>query len=143
MIMKIGNALWATVVVAFHVAWAGAAVAQDPRTEPTRAVWERHLQAGFAGDLDGVMADFTESSVIITPEGVLAGEAAIRDFFEMALAGVTPDAMATVAVNAEFVHGNVVFFNVTVGAEGLTYHDVAVVEDDRITVLTNVAYPAE
>jgi hypothetical protein len=116
----------------------GAAVAD---TEATRAVWARHVAAATSGDVDAVMADFTEQSAIITPEGVIGGTAAIRAFFEDLLGGLTPEEVEAAVVNAEIAHGDVIVYNFTLGDR--TFHDTAVIADDRISVLSTVAYPAD
>jgi hypothetical protein len=109
----------------------------------SRAVWERHVLAATAGDLDGVMADFAEDSAIITTDGVIAGLPAIRRFFEELLGGLEPGALETTVPNAEITHGDVLVANFTIGAIGRTFHDTAVIRDDRFQVLTTVNYPAE
>lgn len=107
-----------------------------------KEVWHRHLQVGLAGDVDAVMADFTEASVIMTADGVIAGEAAIRDFFEKLLADMTPEVAESVTVNFEHAHDDVVTSNFTIGAWGRTLHDTAVVDGTFIRVLTTVNYAA-
>ena len=47
----------------------------------TEAVLEHHLQAIAAGDLKGVLADYTEDSVLLTPNGPLKGLKALGEFF--------------------------------------------------------------
>ena len=84
----------------------------------SRAVWERHVQAATAGDVDGVMADFTEESAIITTDGVISGTADIRRFFEELLGGLEPGALDTTVPNAEITHGDVLVANFTIGAIG-------------------------
>jgi hypothetical protein len=123
-------------ILAAATLWTGAAAAD---TDATRAVWTRHVEAATAGDLDAVMADFTEQSAIITPEGVIAGTAAIRAFFEDFLAGLSPEDPAE--VNAQIAHDEVMVFNFTIGET--TFHDTAVIRDDRILVLSTVGYPAD
>ena len=124
----------ATILAAATFATAAAA-----DTDTTRAVWARHVAAATSGDLDAVMADFTEQSAIITPEGVIEGTAAIRAFFEDFLAGLSPEDPAE--VNAQIAHDEVMVFNFTIG--DTTFHDTAVIRDDRILVLSTVGYPAD
>jgi ketosteroid isomerase-like protein len=47
----------------------------------TSDVLGHHLQAFGNGDLEGVMADFTDDSVLFTPSGPLEGLDAIRGMF--------------------------------------------------------------
>ncbi|WP_017940455.1 MULTISPECIES: hypothetical protein [unclassified Thioalkalivibrio] len=114
----------------------------SPTLTSPREVWHRHLQAGLAGDVDAVMADFTEASVIMTADGVIAGEAAIRDFFEKLLADMTPQVAESVKVNFEHAHDDVVISNFTIGAWDRTLHDTAVIDSTFIRVLTTVNYAA-
>ena len=49
------------------------------RTPPE--VFAQHVKAVAAGDLDGIVVDYTDDSVVITPAGVARGKAAIREAF--------------------------------------------------------------
>jgi ketosteroid isomerase-like protein len=51
-------------------------------SQSTEEVFNRHLQAFGAGDIDAMMADYTEDSFIISPFGLMKGLAALRAFFE-------------------------------------------------------------
>lgn len=44
-------------------------------------IFAHHAQALGAEDLDATMLDYADSASLITPDGVLTGKAAIRDFF--------------------------------------------------------------
>ena len=44
----------------------------------TRLVLQRHLERFAARDLDGLLADYADDSVLFTPEGALQGRGAIR-----------------------------------------------------------------
>jgi len=44
----------------------------------TQSVLDNHLARFAAGDLDGLMADYTDESVLFTPSGPLQGRQAIR-----------------------------------------------------------------
>jgi hypothetical protein len=46
----------------------------------TLDVLDNHLRSFHLGNLDGLMQDYTEDSVLFTPDGVLAGPAPIRRF---------------------------------------------------------------
>ncbi|HUQ81827.1 MAG TPA: nuclear transport factor 2 family protein [Gemmatimonadaceae bacterium] len=52
----------------------------------TQDVFDHHLACFAANDLEGILSDFTEQSVLMTPLGVLRGPAEIRSFFEAVLA---------------------------------------------------------
>jgi uncharacterized protein (TIGR02246 family) len=56
------------------------------QVETTRQVFEHHLGALGAGNLDAILGDFTDDSILITPDGALKGRQAIRGFFDGVLA---------------------------------------------------------
>jgi ketosteroid isomerase-like protein len=43
--------------------------------------FQHHVDALMAEDLDGIVADYTEDAVFITPDGVLHGKAGVRQGF--------------------------------------------------------------
>lgn len=49
--------------------------------QSTADVIGHHLASFGAGDLDGLMEDYTADSVLMTPNGVLRGPDAIRELF--------------------------------------------------------------
>lgn len=44
-------------------------------------VFEHHGEVLMAGDLDGIVSDYAEDAVFITPEGVLHGKDGVRQGF--------------------------------------------------------------
>jgi hypothetical protein len=44
-------------------------------------VFEHHGEALVAGDLDGIVSDYAEDAVFITPNGVLRGKGGVRQGF--------------------------------------------------------------
>jgi ketosteroid isomerase-like protein len=48
----------------------------------TKAVLERHLAAFASHDIEGIVADYSTDAVIISPDAVILGAEAIRDFFK-------------------------------------------------------------
>ena len=48
----------------------------------TQKTLNHHLQSFGAGDLTGILSDYTDESVIMTSDGVLRGIKEIRPFFE-------------------------------------------------------------
>jgi ketosteroid isomerase-like protein len=48
----------------------------------TEAVLDRHLECFGRGDLDGILADYSATAVMFTPEGPLKGPAAMRPLFQ-------------------------------------------------------------
>ena len=51
-------------------------------------VFQHHAEALGAGDLDGIVEDYTDDAVFITPDGVKRGKAGVREAFTQLLADV-------------------------------------------------------
>jgi len=49
-------------------------------------IFEHHAQAIGAGDLDGMLADYAEDAVLVTPQGSVQGRQAIGEAFTGMLA---------------------------------------------------------
>ncbi|GCA52764.1 snoaL-like domain protein [Sinorhizobium sp. KGO-5] len=69
--------LW---VLALAAVLCGSAAAEGDSSAV--AVLDHPLHAFAAGDADAILADYTEDSVLITPQAILKGPAAIRPLFE-------------------------------------------------------------
>ncbi len=54
---------------------------------PTQ-VFQHHAEVLGAGDVDGIVSDYTDDAVFITPAGVLRGKQGIREAFTKLLADV-------------------------------------------------------
>lgn len=61
-------------------------VTTESSEEKTKEVLDHHWQTFQLNDLDGVMADYTEESVLITPDKTYKGLAEIRENFVNAFA---------------------------------------------------------
>ncbi|MGH8932810.1 MAG: nuclear transport factor 2 family protein [Egibacteraceae bacterium] len=44
-------------------------------------IFQHHAEALIAGDLDGIVEDYAEDAVFITPQGVLRGKDGVREGF--------------------------------------------------------------
>ena len=47
----------------------------------TEDVLRRHVQCFFEGDLEGIVSDYSADAVLFTPNGLLKGRDAIREFY--------------------------------------------------------------
>lgn len=56
----------------------------------TQDVLDHHLKALVAGDVDEVMADYDDSSVLATQQATLRGLTALREFFVGAVTELLP-----------------------------------------------------
>ena len=62
------------------------ASATSQATATTAEVLDRHMRTFGAGDLEGVMADYAPTAVMLTPGGPVAGTEALRKNFQAVLA---------------------------------------------------------
>ena len=74
------------------------------RTEETLL---KHLQAFGSGDVDAIMSDYDDASVLIMPDGPLRGRAEIRSGFEALLADLPPG--STIEVSKQIVEGEIAY----------------------------------
>lgn len=79
-------------------------------TRTPEEVFAHHVQALGAGDLDGIVADYTDDAVFITPAGVKRGKDGIRAGFTQLLADV-PN--ASWELKTQIYEGDVLFLEWT------------------------------
>ena len=79
-------------------------------TRTPQEVFQHHAQVLGAGDLDGIVDDYTEDAVFITPAGVKSGKAGVREGFTQLLADV-PNAYW--ALPTQIYEGDVLFLEWT------------------------------
>ena len=60
-------------------------------TRTPQEVFQHHGEALVAGDLDGIVSDYSDDAIIITPAGVLRGKDGVREAF-VKLLGDLPSA---------------------------------------------------
>ncbi|MBB3086555.1 nuclear transport factor 2 family protein [Geodermatophilus sabuli] len=77
-------------------------------------IFQSHVTAIGAGDVDAVVADYAEDAVLITPDGVTRGRDGIRQVFT-SLLGDLPDAQWTAPT--QVYEGDVLFVEWTAVAE--------------------------
>ena len=82
-------------------------------------VFDHHVQALGAGDLDEIVADYAADAVLITPGGVQRGQDGIRAAFTRLLSDV-PDADWT--LKTQIYEGDVLFLEWAADA-GATFAD--------------------
>jgi ketosteroid isomerase-like protein len=82
-------------------------------------VFAHHVEALGAGDLEGIVADYAEDAVFISPAGVLRGLGGIRTAFTQLLSDV-PDADWT--LKTQIYEGDVLFLEWAADA-GATFAD--------------------
>jgi ketosteroid isomerase-like protein len=111
-----------------------------PRTP--QEIFAHHASALMAGDVDEIVADYTDDAVFITPDGVLSGKDGVRDGFTRLLAAL-PE--ATWDVPTQLFAGDVLFIEwsaVSKAGRVTDGIDTFVFTDDGIRVQT-VRYTLE
>jgi ketosteroid isomerase-like protein len=75
-------------------------------TRTPEEVFKHHAQALGSGDLEGIVADYADDAIFISPVGIKRGKAGIREAFTQLLADV-PDAAWT--LKTQLYEGDVLF----------------------------------
>ena len=102
--------------------------------EVTQQVLDHHLQTFQANDLDGVMADYTEESVLVTPDRTFNGLAEIRENFVGAFQAL-PNPGTTMTVVKSVVSKDVAYIVWTATTPTLNFKyatDTFIVQDGKI-----------
>ena len=97
----------------------------------------QHIEAMIRRDLDMIMDDYTEASVIITPDGQVAGLEAIRKMFRRFFSAV-PEG-ATLKIDRDYADGNYAYIVWHASSEYIDIPmgtDTFVVENGKITFQT-------
>ncbi len=74
----------------------------------TEATLARHLQA-FTQDVDTIMRDYTDESVLLTPDGPLRGRDEIRTFFATFLSNSPPELLQATTIVRQEIAGEVAY----------------------------------
>ena len=105
-----------------------------PRTQ--QEIFADHAEALMAGDLDGIVADYSDAAVFITAKGVRRGKDGVRKAFTDLLADL-PDAAWEVPI--QVFEGDVLYIEwsaISAGSQATDGVDTFVFDDDGIRVQT-------
>lgn len=105
-------------------------------------IFEHHAGALVAGDIDEIVADYTDDAVFITPAGVRRGKAGVREAFTALLSDL-PNAKWDVPT--QIFQGDVLFIEwtaVSAASKAMDGIDTFVFGDDGIRAQT-VRYTLE
>lgn len=105
----------------------------------TQAVLDHHLQAVAAGDVQGILRDYTDESVLLTPNGTLKGLQALTEFFSGFGSGM-PDFMDGFRMLRQEVVGDVAYIVWESPKYVLLGTDTFVVRNGKIATQTFAAY---
>src|SRR4030042_512558 len=81
------------------------AVAAKATKKTTESVLQHHVQALLARDLDEILKDYCEQSVLCTPMGTAKGLKSIRESFVSALRMLTPEALGNMKSTKQDING--------------------------------------
>jgi ketosteroid isomerase-like protein len=99
-------------------------------------VFQHHAEVLIAGDLEGIVSDYADDAVFITPNGVLRGKDGVREGFTKLLEDVPS---ADWAVPTQIFEGDVLFIEWSAKAANTFVEDgidTFVFRDGEITVQT-------
>lgn len=102
----------------------------------TATTLAHHLQAILQIDVDGIMRDYTEESVLVTPQGQLAGLAAIRGFFTQFIASSPPELLKAITLTHQEVTGEIAYIIWKAEPFIPFASDTFLIRDDTIVVQT-------
>jgi ketosteroid isomerase-like protein len=119
---------------------------RDGGTMTIDDVMTRHGKAIGAGDVDGVLADYTEGSVIMGPGQTARGLSEIRDLFTDLFTNLIPPGSSRLEVTWSAMDGEYVFVVWKGESEKHLFPigtDTFVVRDDKIVFQTFVPHAVD
>lgn len=108
----------------------------------TRQVFEHHTRALGRGDIDGILSDYAQDSILITPNAVLKGHEAIRGAFEGFVAGLFKPGTYEFTLETLSVEGEIAYVTwhaKCASADVVMGTDTFLVRDGKIAVQTFAA----
>lgn len=109
-------------------------VTAESSEEKTQEVLDHHWNTFKANDLEGVMADYTDESVLIIPDTTLVGLTALRAHFSNVFT-VFPKDSTTLQLDKSVVHRDVgyIIWQATTPKLKVTYGtDTFIIQDGKI-----------
>jgi ketosteroid isomerase-like protein len=103
-------------------------------------VFQHHAEALIGGDLEGIVADYTDDALFITPEGVLRGKDGVREGFTKLLSDLPA---AEWQVPTQIFEGDVLFIEWSAVSENTRADDgidTFVFRDDGMIRVQTVRY---
>lgn len=108
----------------------------------TREVFDHHFKALGKGDLDELLSDYTDDSIVIVTEGVVRGRSAIRELFGGYLSTLMKPGTYEFGLDKLHVDGEVVFVMWHANCQGadITFaSDTFIIRNGKIAVQTVAA----
>jgi hypothetical protein len=107
----------------------------------TQEVLDHHLQAFGAGELDGILEDFTDQSIIITPDGVRRSRKELSEFFSTLFAEFAKPGMSF-SMDQQVVEGEIAYIRWSAETADNTYElgtDTFLIRNGKIVTQTFAA----
>jgi ketosteroid isomerase-like protein len=113
----------------------------DEQTRETADILDRQNLYFVKGDVDGIMKDFAEQSMLFTPDGVLEGIDSIRKFYTDVTSNILPPG-SNFKISRQEVRGQTAY--IVWSAESKNYHfplgtDTFFIKDGKIIAQTFAA----
>jgi ketosteroid isomerase-like protein len=89
-------------------------------TRTPQEVFQHHAEVLIAGDIDGIVSDYSDDAVFITPDGALHGKDGVRQGFEKLLSDLPS---AEWAVPTQIFEGDVLFIEWSAKSESTHAED--------------------
>ena len=80
-------------------------VAAKATKKTTESVLQHHVRALMSRDLDEILKDYCEESILCSPMGTSKGLKSIRESFKAALGMLTPQAMGNMKTSKQDING--------------------------------------
>ena len=109
-------------------------------SDSTQAVLEHHFQSVTAHDVDAIMEDFTDNSVVLTPDATVRGLAELRSYFTEFVKLLTPELIADFKLAKQEIHDDVAYLAWSMGDAVPMGTDTFVITDGKIRVQTVTEY---
>jgi len=108
-------------------------------TSETNAVLDNHLAAAQRSDLEGVLSDFSEDSVLFLPQGPVRGMAELREFYKSLLTNPPSGFPKSLELLRRDVEGEVAYIVWKADPGVRLATDTFLVRDGKIVVQTFAA----
>ena len=109
-------------------------------TKQTEATLTHHLQAVTEGDMDAILSDYVEESILYTPDGALRGLNQIRGFFSETLENAPPGFMENFEMVRQDVEGELAYIVWKSGSAVPLGTDTFIVRKGKIVMQTFAAH---
>ncbi len=104
----------------------------------TQQVLDHHLQAARGGDLNGILEDYTDGSIVITPDGVRRSRNEMSEFFSTLFAEFAKPGMSF-SMDQQVVDGEIAYIRWSAETADNVYElgtDTFLIRDGKIVTQT-------